>query len=876
MGERMSILSEKPYKPPAFSKYGPPPALGDITRLSPFVVFVIAISISLFFWFLYDASLKARAQQIFDNRTEDIIVLLTESMKHNEQILRGAAGLFNASTEVNRDEWRRYVASLKLDRYYPGIQGIGFSQWIEPAEKERHIRRMRAEGFPGYTINPEGKRAAYSSIIYIEPFDWRNQRAFGYDMFSEPVRRIAMERARDRDETTIAARVTLVQETATDTQHGMLMYLPVYRQDVRIDSVEMRQKALLGFSYSPIRIRDFIYASLRGMPADISFELYAGGSELPENFMFSSIEAEKIALPVDYAPLFTHRKKLEVYGMNWLITFKTLPPFLVETQRSASFAVLAGGIIITLLLTMIMRMIHNAHVRTVQYSREVAESEERFKALSDASFGGIVIHDQGLILDCNKGLSDLTGFSQGELIGMNGLELIAPESLDTVLANIRSGYEQAYEVTGLRKDGSRYPLAIRGKNVLYKGREARVIEFRDITELKKIMDALAQTRDAAESANLAKSQFLANMSHEIRTPLNGILGMSQLLEMGELTEEQSDFVQSISLSGKNLLSLINDILDLSKVEAGKIVLETVNFNLRQTIDELVLTQKSLVHSKGLDLCIEYGEDIPAALAGDPLRIKQILLNLLGNAAKFTSEGGITITARLLEQLESNVLLELAVRDTGIGIAPDAQERIFQPFEQENGSTTHTFGGTGLGLTISQRLAELMGGRIAVESRLGEGSCFTVRVPFAVAQPVEVTAESGRASSTFKVGLPLRVLVTEDDRINTRYCMALLKMLGADAAIAENGRGCLDLLQKERFDLVLMDIRMPVMSGDEALQELRSKELETGAHQPVIALTAYSLRGDRERFLEMGFDGYLSKPLEPELLVREIKRVLGDH
>ncbi len=868
----MSRASNRSDRPSPFSPFGVSATFEDTTDVSSFIVLIISISVSVLFWSMYDASLRARAEQVFSARTDTIITQLTESMQDNEQLLRGSVGLFNASSEVRRDEWRHYVEALNVKKNYPYIQGIGFSQWIPSAEMERHIRTVRAEGFFDYTVRPAGNRSAYTSIIYLEPFDWRNQRAFGYDMFSEPVRRNAMAQARDSGETTIAARVTLVQETDSDVQHGMLMYVPVYRQGARIDSLEARRLALLGFSYSPIRIRDFVYGSLKKMPPDIAFELHAGSSGTADSLMFSSIDAEKTQLPDAYEPMFTSKKSFEAYGVNWLINFKSLPPFRAETQRSASYAVLAGGIFISLLLTLITRMLNNAHARAVEYSRAVTESEERFKALSDATFGGIVIHDKGLILDCNKGLSDLTGFSQDELIGMNGLELIAPESLDTVLANIRSGYEQTYEVTGLRKDGSRYPLAIRGKNIIYKGRTARVIEFRDITERKKVENALAQARDAAESANQSKSRFLANMSHEIRTPLNGIIGMTQLLEMEALNSEQREYVQSISLCSKNLLSLINDILDLSKVEAGKIELETISFNLRQSLNEVTLTQKSIIFSKGLKLKIETAEDIPAMLLGDPLRIKQILLNLLGNAVKFTSQGGITITAQLIEQFEGSVLVQISVRDTGSGIAPDALDKIFLPFEQEETTTTRTYGGTGLGLTISQQLAELMGGRITVESTQGVGSCFTVTLPFAVCPTEPESAETDATTLRSWHGPALRVLYAEDDRINTKYGVALLKKLGMTVEAVENGRECLERLNREPFDLVLMDIRMPVMSGDDALLEIRRKGQECGTHQPVIALTAFSLRGDRERFLEAGFDGYLSKPLEPELLVREIRRV----
>jgi signal transduction histidine kinase/CheY-like chemotaxis protein len=447
--------------------------------------------------------------------------------------------------------------------------------------------------------------------------------------------------------------------------------------------------------------------------------------------------------------------------------------------------------------------------------------------------------------------------------------------------------ERAYDLRATRHGDDELGLLVDRFNDMLAEIEARDAQLRGhrdrlesavadrTAELLGVNRDLTEARDRAEAASRAKSEFLANMSHELRTPMNGVLGMTELVLLSPLSPDQRESITTAYNSAASLLDLLNDILDFSKIEAGKLELDTAPFELRPLLDSTLAVVRLTAERKGLGVVLDIDPQVPAAVVGDAGRLRQVLVNLLGNAVKFTEQGEVRLTVHVAERTGERIALRIGVRDTGIGIPADKQDRIFGAFIQADGSTTRKFGGTGLGLAISNRLVALMGGRIAVDSTPGDGSLFHFTIAFGVHAGAlleeDVAAHAPRPVATSRTGL--QVLLAEDNKVNQRVAQRFLERLGHHVTLANDGREAVELWQRQAFDLVLMDVQMPEMDGFEAVATIREAELGRGTRTPVIALTAHAMSGDRERCLAAGMDGYLTKPVKLAQLVDAIDGVV---
>ncbi|HEU4521812.1 MAG TPA: CHASE domain-containing protein, partial [Thermoanaerobaculia bacterium] len=650
-------------------------------------------------------------------------------------VLRAAGGLFAAGQNVTRDQFRSYVQALEIQKRHPGIQGIGLAVRVRQQHVPDVTTDLRLNDFSDFTVWPETPaREEYFPIVLLEPLDQRNRRAVGYDMFTDPVRRDAMRRARDTGEAAATAPVRLVQEIDPETeQRGFLIYVPVYSTRGIPATAAERRDTLYGYVYAPFRARDLFSAIFGRQSRDVAFSIFDG-----ENLFYASVP------PPPSSPRYETTETINVAGRQWMVRIAS-PHEITRGPLAVTVATAAGGVIISFLLFALLRVLQRGRLRA-----------------------------------------------------------------------------------------------------------------------EEIADTLRESEAELQAANRAKDEFLATLSHELRTPMTAIMGWSKLLGE-ELDDETRDVaIDAIQKSSATQSQLIEDLLDVSRITAGKMKLDPAAIELGPVIETAAGAVAPAAEGKGVTLDLDLPEK-PVVVFGDPARLQQVVWNLLSNAVKFTPSDG-KVAVRLRTEVDEALL---DVIDSGEGIEPQFLPHVFERFRQADSSTTRSYTGLGLGLAIVRHLVEMHGGAVAAFSE-GEhkGSRFTVRLPVlrteAVVRHAEEPADGGAAGRLEG----MRVLVVDDEDDVRRYAAAVFRMTGAEVREAESADVAVSVLETWSPDVVVTDIGMPERDGYELLRMIRKKR-----DVPVVALTAYAREEDREKAAQAGFDAFVPKPVDPAALRSTVAGVL---
>ena len=678
---------------------------------------------------------------------DQVTLKIEERLGAYALILRGGVGLFGASVSVERHEWRAYVEALQAAKGVPGVQGVGFAQVIPPDQLSTHIARVRAEGFPEYTVRPPGERALYTSIIYLEPFRDRNLRAFGFDMFSEPVRRAAMEQARDSGEAALSGKVELVQETGKEVQAGTLMYVPVYRNGAAANTVDQKRAALIGWTYSPYRMNDLMAGILANWTSEqgkeIDLQIYDGTRAIPQALLFDS---KPLMTPASQS-LFYQTRTINFYGRQWLLEFDQAITASGINYVSA-WLVLIGGFTLSSLLSGLMLSVINTRAKAVRIAAELTADiqgkSEQLSAIFDLSPDGFITFDAARrIRYVSPAFAFMTGLNGDDMIGLDeagfskALEnLCAPEARFPGVASLRE--QQNAVSAGIATVGTttgsapgtygKRPAGADGRRQIIElaGCGNRVIEVNLRISRTETTSQILYFRDITIETEVdrLKSEFLSHAAHELRTPMASIFGFTELLITQEFEEaEQGEFLETIYKQSELMISIINELLDLARIEArrGKdFTLERID--VRNLLHEIVTGFKTPGARPA-------PQEPPANgslwVSADRQKLIQAISNVISNAYKYSPDGG-AVGIELVPPTSDVPLLGIRITDHGIGMTPGQLARVCERFYRAD--VSGQVPGTGLGMSIVKEIVALHGGQLELDSKVGAGTTVTIWLP----------------------------------------------------------------------------------------------------------------------------------------------------
>ena len=705
-------------------------------------IFALSLATTIGVWRANLRQARERGRASFEQEIERSRAAIRARLQVYEDALYGTRSVFEANPVVTREMFHNYVAGLNIEERFPGVQGIGFSQFIPAAQKAAHVERVRAEGFPNYSIRPEGERPEYTSIVYIEPFDWRNQRAFGYDMFSEPVRRAAMEYARDNGTTSLSGKVKLVQETQADVQAGFLMYLPLYRKGMPAGTVSDRRAALFGYVYSPFRIANLMRGVINEQSPLASFEIFSGAKPESESLMYRSPELRELAH--DYEPLATETSEIDFGSQVWALRFISLPGLDSLVRERQNPGILPAGTLISLLLLGVMHLLTRTEARAVKLAEDMTvklrESEEKYRSLFELNPHPVWVYDRSTLqfLAVNAAAIRDYGYSREEFLGMTIKDIRPAEDVAALLKTVSQSHDGARSTSTWRhrrKNGEIRGVEISSYGLIFNNRKSELVIAVDITERKRSEEALRQSEESllnlnAElefrnleltSVNNELESFSYSVSHDLRAPVRAIDGFSAaLLEdcHDTLSEEGKGYLQRVRAAAGRMGQLIDDLLKLARTARSRMVREMVD--LSALAEEIAGHLQRSEPERPAHFIIAPG----ITAEGDQGLLRILLENLLGNAWKFTSQTPEThIEFGMRTKGDQRVCF---VSDNGAGFDMKYVNKLFGAFQRLHDATE--FSGNGIGLATVQRIIHRHGGQIWAEGEVGKGATFSFVLP----------------------------------------------------------------------------------------------------------------------------------------------------
>jgi PAS domain S-box-containing protein len=948
--------------------------ISGITHLVIWLMTAGALAATLWAWKTSSDAVINEAGASFTRQAEDIKNAINNRMASYQYLLVSAAALFGASSSVDRADWYNYISSLNANKHYPGIQAIGFTKTVDVSKRDAFIRAVRDEGYPAFTIWPEGERPFYTSIVYIEPFSRMNLAAFGYDMFSEPVRRQAMEHARDSATPSISGKVTLVLDRVQDMQAGTLIYVPVYQQGMSVETISQRREALFGYVFSAFRMSDLMHGIMGGLSPMIDFEIYDGLTAEAANLMYRSHPE------VGRESLLRRQIELNVGGRPWTLVVHSTAQFEASVDNKRPEIVLIGGLLITLLLFSVLWVLSTSRRRALDFASRITkslrESEQRYERAVTGSNDGIWDWElESGHLYYSPRFLEMMGYTQEEFppvfasvekhvhpddwaLVWEALQAhwkqLAPFDIEVRFKTKASGYryfgikgqatydangwavamagavrdvtdrrqaesalrasEQRFrtlvesapvgifvmdtkgnhqffnsnlmELTGLTVQtaaGTGWLNAIHPEDRVRVSREARsavmegresLLEYRyqkpDGTEVWVSSKATILTDEAGNATGCIgtvfdltermkvermKSEFISTVSHELRTPLTSIRGALGLVTGGAVGTVPEQALKLLTIAANNserLARLINDILDIEKLESGKLHFEFQLHELQALVEQVVSANHA--YAQQLGVRIEFDARLPGAMTMlDADRTTQVLTNLLSNAAKFSPSGGkIEVSTR-----RRDGFLRVEVRDHGPGISEAFQARIFQKFAQADSSDTRVKGGTGLGLNISRTIMERQGGTMGFVSEPGHGAMFYFELP--------ETGTLQPAPQSVKVMDQSRILICEDDPDIAKLLELMLAQSGLSSDVAPDADAARRLLAGTSYAAMTLDLALPGEDGISLLRWLRTQE--KSRYLPVVVVSAQIEQDHRNiNGGAVGVVDWIEKPIDQRRLL----------